>query len=207
MKFLKNKKVVLASGIILGIAAITSSALAAYIVTGGKKDGNTDVEPTEITIDNKVTDLTVDAPSNELLFQPETQVTKGRITTDKAGNLTVTIPLTITAQAQSNIPEMTVEVTVKQGTAVEEQYVALPTDIPNITSENFSLSGTEFKHNLKIPFKWGTKFGGDPATYFNTGAGKDTPISDVITEMNDFAESINGTVFTVTIDEAPAAAA
>ena len=207
MKFLKNKKVVLASGIILGIAAITSSALAAYIVTGGIKDGNTDVEPTEITIDNKVTDLTVGAPTNELLFQPETQVIEGRITTDKAGNLEVTIPLTITAQDQSFIPEMTVEVTVKEGTAVEQQYVALPEDIPNITSANFKGTKPTFTYNLEIAFGWGTKFGTDPATYFNTGGGKDKPISDVITEMNDFATSINGTVFIVTIDEAASAGA
>ena len=57
MKREKNKKIVLASTIVLGIAAITSSALAAYIITGGDNHYSGETNPTDVVIDNKVTSL------------------------------------------------------------------------------------------------------------------------------------------------------
>ena len=109
MKRNKNKKIVLASTIVLGIAAITSSALAAYIITGGATEGTADVNPSEVVIENKVVDLKVGAVSEELLFQPTTSVTEGAITTSGNGNLTVAIPLTVKAKDQQSIPDRVYE--------------------------------------------------------------------------------------------------
>lgn len=203
MKFLKNKKVVLASGIILGIAAITSSALAAYIVTGGKKDGSQTIDPSTIEIQNKITTLEVGAVSGTLLFEPDNPVSSGRVLTSTGdGNLTVTIPLTVTVSEKSYIPEMTVTVTESAGTAVTDGYVTVPT-IDNLTSDDFSGTKSPFTCNLGVNFGWGIEFDyGDPVTYYNTGNGSNIDASQVVKDMEAFATAVNATTFTVTIDAA-----
>lgn len=88
MKRNKNKKIVLASTIVLGIAAITSSALAAYIITGGATEGTADVKkPTGIDVTNNIVDLEVGEVSGELLFYPETTISDKDVTSDVKGKL------------------------------------------------------------------------------------------------------------------------
>ena len=87
MKRNKNKKIVLASTIVLGIAAITSSALAAYIITGGKTEGTANVkEPTEIDVKNNIVDLKVGEVSGQLLFYPEAIISDKVLKNDEVLN-------------------------------------------------------------------------------------------------------------------------
>lgn len=218
MKNRKNKKVVLASAIVLGITAITSSALAAYIITGGENSGTKNIDPSNIDIQNKVTSLTVAYIQGELLFQPLTAVTEGRVKTDKNGNLTVTVPLTMNAKEKKFIPDLKWEVTAT-GSAVSDNYVTVPEMETPIISGNWS-EGTpagqgkpegtyDFTYNLVLTFGFGSAFDGstDPAAYYNTGAGKDTEASAVVKALEAFATSVNATTFTVTINLADTAEA
>lgn len=208
MKFLKNKKVVLASGIILGIAAITSSALAAYIVTGGTKGGSETIYPSEITVENHVTNLTVKPISGTLLFEPR-DAASGRVSTKGGGNLTVNVPLEITADSKDYIDNMTATVTASEGsTVVSANYITLP-EVQTITKNDFDGSGTSWTYSLPLTFGFGSTFGNtDPATYYNEDEkGATVGINTVISTLEKFATAINATTFTVTIGEAPAAAA
>ena len=138
MKILKNKKVVLASAIILGISAITSSALAAYIITGGTTHGEGTIRPTQVVVKNNIVNLEVGTMNGELKFYPEELVKSGRvITTSDTGSLSVTFPLTMKANAEfekTDIPELKVTVTETSGSLVTDTYVVAPT-IENISSD------------------------------------------------------------------------
>ena len=211
MKRNKNKKIVLASTIVLGIAAITSSALAAYIITGGATKGTADVDPSPVVIDNKVVDLTVGVVSGELLFQPITPVTEGAITTSGNGNLTITIPLTVKAKDQQSIPNYNVAVTQQSGDVTDPEYIVLP-DATAVTSEDFTSGNPEsgFTYNLPLTWSWGSVFGGkDPASFYNSkivDTKDDFDVNDALTALNTFAEAVNATTFVVTITQVDAGA-
>ncbi len=211
MKRNKNKKIVLASTIVLGIAAITSSALAAYIITGGNAKGTADVKPSTVEIDNKVVDLTVGKVSGELLFQPTTPVTEGAITTSGNGNLTINIPLTVKAKDQQSIPNYSVAVTQKSGDVTTDEYIVLP-GATTVTSENFTSGNDEtgFTYNLPLTWSWGNAFGRtDPAAFYNAkivDTKDDFDVNDALTALNAFAKAVNATTFLVTITQVDAGA-
>ena len=211
MKRNKNKKIVLASTIVLGIAAITSSALAAYIITGGNAEGEANVKPSTVVIDNRVVDLTVGAVSGTLLFEPDEPVTEGAITTDGDGNLTISIPLTVKAKDQQSIPDYNVAVTQKGGDVTSANYIVLP-GATTITSEDFTSGNPEtgFTYNLPLTWSWGEAFGGtDPAAFYNPKIDDqegNVKVTDVLATLNEFAEAVNATTFVVTITQVDAGA-
>lgn len=209
MKRNKNKKIVLASTIVLGIAAITSSALAAYIITGGATEGSADVKPSRVEIDNKVVDLKVGVVSKELLFQPTTPVEEGAITTSGNGNLTINIPLTVKAKDQGSIPDYNVTVREEGKGVTTGEYIVLPGTI-KVTKDNFTFVNAEtgFTYNLPLTWSWGSAFGGsDPAEFYNPkikDTEDDVDVNDALTALNAFAEAVNGTTFVVTITQVDA---
>lgn len=211
MKRNKNKKIVLASTIVLGIAAITSSALAAYIITGGATEGTADVKPSTVVIDNKVVDLTVGTVSGTLLFEPDEPVTEGAITTDGDGNLTISIPLTVKAKDQQSIPNYNVAVTQEGGDVTSANYIVLP-GAATVTSEDFTSENAEtgFTYNLPLTWSWGSAFGGtDPAAFYNPkieDTKDDVDVNDALTALNAFAAAVNATTFVVTITQVDAGA-
>lgn len=212
MKRNKNKKIVLASMIVLGIAAITSSALAAYIITGGKNKGEANVDPSPVVIDNKVVDLTVGTVSEELLFQPTTAVTEGSITTSGNGNLTINIPLTVKAKDRDSIPNYEVAVRQEGGDVTSPiNYIKLP-ETTTVTKDKFTSGNAEtgFTYNLPLTWSWGSAFGEtnptDPANFYNSKIEEGTDVNDVLTALNAFAEEVNATTFVVTITQAEAGA-
>lgn len=210
MKRNKNKKIVLASTIVLGIAAITSSALAAYIVTGGATEDSANVKPSKIEIDNKVVDLSAGTVDGTLLFQPTTPVTEGAITTSGDGNLTVTIPLTVKAKDKESIPDYNVAVTQTGGDVASPiNYIALP-GTTTVTKDNFASGNAEtgFTYNLPLTWSWGEAFGGtDPAAFYNPKIEDETAnVTDVLATLNEFAEAVNATTFVVKITQVDAGA-
>ena len=212
MKLFKNKKVVLASAIVLGVAAVTSSALAAYIITGGTVEQNKTVNPTDVTVTNKVVNLTVGEQSEELKFMPKTVISGERLTTEAGdeGNLEISFLLTMDATDKEYIPDLKVTVT-PEGTAVGDGYVTLPpTDgVINVNHSFFEGTSGAFTYTLTLTWGWGEAFNlKDPCEYYNKDEeGKLVPIKDVGTQMEDFRDAINATTFNVAITEAPEAGA
>ena len=208
MKLFKNKKVVLASAIVLGVAAVTSSALAAYIITGGTVEQNKKVEPTDVTVTNKVVNLTVGDQSKALKFMPETVISGERLTTEAGdeGNLEISFLLTMDARDKEYIPDLKVTVTQTAGSAVEGGYVTLPpTDgVINIDHNSFGGTSGSFTYTLTLRWGWGEAFNlKDPCEYYNKDEeGKKVPIKDVGTQMETFRDAINATTFNVAINEA-----
>ncbi len=210
MKRNKNKKIVLASTIVLGIAAITSSALAAYIITGGKTEDSANVKPSKIEIDNKVVDLSAGTVSGTLLFEPDEPVNEGAITTNGDGNLTVTIPLTVKAKDKESIPDYNVAVTQTGGDVTSPiNYIGLP-ETTTVTKDNFTSGNDEtgFTYNLPLTWSWGEAFGGtDPADFYNPKIKDETAnVTDVLATLNAFAAAVNATTFVVTITQVDAGA-
>ena len=211
MKILKNKKVVLASAIILGISAITSSALAAYIITGGTKENSAEVKPSEVVVNNNVVDLTATIDvSDTLLFQPETPYTgSGALHSEGNGDLTVTLKLSVEASRAEALGVTTVTFSEKKRADVEYEgvlaeagdYVAFPSVGP-IASSSFKDENSDgtWEYSVNLKFGWGTVFGEkDPCTYYET-AGKSTNV--IATTMNAFAAAVNATTFEVNVSMA-----
>ena len=218
MKRDKNKKIVLASTIVLGIAAITSSALAAYIITGGVDRYEGTTNPTDVVIDNKITSLVCNETDLTLNFA-STKTTSGRVQDDNmvmigdaktevAPDFVVVLDLTMDANDKGYIPALSVTVTPsKEDTA---GYLVVPT-VENITSDDWKGESKPFTYKLTLTWKWGAAFGGvEPTKYFNEGgAGYSTPISDVVTTMEAFEKYVNGTAeggsdalkYTIVIDQ------
>ena len=197
MKRNKNKKIVLASTIVLGIAAITSSALAAYIITGGATKGTADVqEPTEIDVKNNIVDLQVGEVSGELLFYPEAIISDKDVTSDVKGNLTITLPLSIEAGSEALINGKTIKLTVTEkgsGTLVSGNYVTVPLakDIAGSTLTDED-SNNIYETTATLKWGWGTTFGSkDPATYCNEQiAGGSMSASQANTLLQDFKTAV-----------------
>lgn len=216
MKRDKNKKIVLASTIVLGIAAITSSALAAYIITGGVDRYEGTTNPTDVVIDNRVTSLKC-AETDLALNFASTETTSGRVQDDNMvmvgeeetklpPDFVVVLDLTMEAEQKVYIPELSVTVTPsKEDTA---GYLVVPT-VPNITVDDWGET-KPFTYKLTLTWKWGAAFGGvEPTEYFNEGAGSSTLIKDVLTTMEAFRDYVNGTAgngsdalkYTIVIDQ------
>lgn len=218
MKRDKNKKIVLASTIVLGIAAITSSALAAYIITGGDNHYETTSDPTDVLIDNRVTSLDCNPTDVELNFastktstgrvRDDNMVMVGDVKTEVAPDFVVVLDLTMDANDKGYIPALSVTVTPsKEDTA---GYLVVPT-VENITSADWNGESKPFTYKLTLTWSWGKAFGNtEPTKYFNEGgAGYSTPISDVVTTMEAFKKYVNGTAedgsdalkYTIVIDQ------
>ena len=218
MKRDKNKKIVLASTIVLGIAAITSSALAAYIITGGVDRYEGTTNPTDVVIYNRVTslkcaetDLTLNFASTKTIsgrVQDDNMVMVGEEETELPPDFEVVLDLTMNASDKGYIPALSVTVTPsKEDTA---GYLVVPA-VGNITSANWTGDAEPFTYKLTLTWKWGAAFGGvEPTKYFNEGgAGYSTPISDVVTTMEAFKKYVNGTAedgsdalkYTIVIDQ------
>ena len=134
MKNRKNKKVVLASAIVLGITAITSSALAAYIITGGDLTGEGKVTNIPVQVDNQVADLQDPVVNGSLKFYPAEQITGGKYVNTKEediGSLSITVDLTVKASKKSAIKDMTVTITAANTDAITEGFILLPATMKN----------------------------------------------------------------------------
>lgn len=206
MKRDKNKKIVLASTIVLGIAAITSSALAAYIITGGDNNDEKSVDPADVKIENRVTSLEVAFKDNDntLNFTSETGTGTAVYDDGKDGkpDFTVTLTLKMTAQDKTYIPDLSV--TVGDGGSGSTNYVALPNAM-TITDENVSpaWSGSvpTFTMDVTLTWAWSSSFTGGPTVYYSTGAGAAKNPSVIAQEMETFKNTINSTTYTITITD------
>lgn len=216
MKLFKNKKVVLASAIVLGVAAVTSSALAAYIITGGIKERTGTIDPSPVEVDNKVLDLTVGPITDELIFRPVEEVATGTITSEGGGKLSVTIPLILTADEKKlSTLQFTIQVTEentgdKKASDATENFVTLPEDGAQFTktATDLGFGSADLDGELELAWGWGTKFDNtDPCSYYNEGAGADDDIGDIVTTMKAFETAVNGATFKVTISVADAPSA
>lgn len=216
MKLFKNKKVVLASAIVLGVAAVTSSALAAYIITGGNKEGKGTIDPSLVEVENNVVDLTVGPITDELIFRPADQVTNKTVTSEGGGSLSVTIPLTLTAdESKLSTLKFTIQVTeentgTKNASDATENFVTLPGDGLAMvkTATDLGFGSADLDGELELVWGRGTKFGNtDPCSYYNEGAGADDDIDDIVTTMEAFETAVNGATFKVTISVADAPSA
>ena len=200
MKRNKNKKIVLASTIVLGIAAITSSALAAYIITGGATEGTADVKkPTGIEVTNNIVDLEVGEVNGQLLFYPEATISDKDVTSDVKGNLTITLSLSIEAGSKNlmNGKNIKLSVTEKEtGTLVDagdRNYVTVPADQ---VIEGSSLTDDDgnniYETSATLKWGWGATFGSkDPATYCNDEiAGGRMTASEANTLLQDFKTAV-----------------
>ena len=195
MKRDKNKKIVLASTIVLGIAAITSSALAAYIITGGVNEKTGEANTTTVSITNKVTNLSIVSTDATLNFASP-KVETGRVQDDGLSGeqkLHAEFGLKMESAARANIPTLNIKIT-----ASEEDpgnYLKIP-EVSAITQDAWSDNGDgTFSYTLELDWKFGTAFGGmSPTEYFNNDpAGKGKDISEVVSTMNGFAAYVNGT--------------
>ncbi len=209
MKKNKNKKIVLASTIVLGLAAITSSALAAYIITGGENTRDQTVNPDDVAVDNKVTDLTIGEDS-ELKLNFASAKTEGDVNLVEDGengkpDLTVTLKLNMEASKKEYIPTLYVTVTAEDGDNDSTQYVALPaqqTITYNNESPAWNSTVSPFTMDLTLTWSWGTLFGnGSPTDYYNTGAGSSKDKSTIAKEMEKFRDVMNATTYKVTITD------
>lgn len=211
MKRNKNKKIVLASTIVLGIAAITSSALAAYIITGGTTKGEANVQkPAGIEVTNNIVDLQVGKVSGQLLFYPEETISDEDVTSDVEGNLTITLSLSIEAGSKTlmNGKNIKLSVTEKEkGTLVDagdRNYVTVPADQ---VIEGSSLTDDDgnniYETTATLKWGWGTTFGSkDPATYCNDEiAGGSMTASEANTLLQDFKTAVTACPgFTISIN-------
>ena len=210
MKRNKNKKIVLASTIVLGIAAITSSALAAYIITGGATEGTADVKkPTEIDVTNNIVDLEVDEVSGELLFYPETTISDKDVTSDVKGNLTITLSLSIEAGSKNLMSGKNIKLSVTEkegGTLVSGNYVTVPVAEDIAGSSLTDNDGDNiYETTATLKWGWGTAFGNDgddPATYCNDEiAGGRMTASEANTLLQNFKTAVAACPgFTISID-------
>lgn len=202
MKILKNQKFVLTAAILLGVAAVSSSAVAAYVITGGNQNGSADLDPSEIVIDNKTANLEITETDVSLLFQPETAVSSGRLQTTGNGDLTAVLTLTFDSQTKEVIPDLDVTIETEDGVndAVTKGYIVNPQDV-SLTSENFEGSAGNWTYTLNLKWSWGAKFGEkDPCTYYNEGgAGSEIDNSAMNNELTAFKTAVASTTFTVNI--------
>lgn len=202
MKILKNQKFVLTAAILLGVAAVSSSAVAAYVITGGTQSGSADLDPSDIGIVNNTANLKITETDTKLLFQPTQRVTSGRLQTEEDGDLTVVLDLTFDSQTQAVIPALDVTIETEDGVndAVTKGYIVNPANV-SLTSADFKGDAGSWKHTVTLTWKWGDKFGNtDPCAYYNEGgAGQSIDNSTMNSELEAFKTAIAATTFTVNI--------
>lgn len=204
MKILKNQKFVLTAAILLGVAAVSSSAVAAYVITGGQQSGSADLDPSDIVIENKIANLDVDPTDTDLLFQPLSAVSTGRLQSTGNGDLTAELTLTFDSETKEAIPDLEVTIETKDGTndAVTKGYIVNPENVPlTLTYNDFGGSTGNYTYTLTLTWSWGAEFGNtDPCTYYNTGGdGHGTDDSTMVSKLNDFKTAVGKTSFTVNI--------
>lgn len=207
MKILKNQKFVLTAAILLGVAAVSSSAVAAYVITGGNQSGSADLGPSEIEIINKTANLEVSTKEGTLLFQPLTAVSSGRLQSTGNGDLTAVITLTFDSETKEVIPDLNVTIEAKNGTddAVTKGYIVNPEGV-SLTSDRFDGTSGSWTCDLTLEWSWGTKFGKtDPCAYYNSGDGSAIENATMLSELNEFKTAVAATTFTVNIAPAPKA--
>ena len=201
MKILKNQKFVLTAAILLGVAAVSSSAVAAYVITGGQQSGSVSLDPTEIGIVNNTANLDITETDTRLLFQPVQRVTSGRLQTEEDGDLTVVLDLTFDSQTQAVIPDLEVTIETGDGTndAVTKNYIVNPETV-SLTSEDFTGGAANWTHKLTLTWSWGSMFDNtDPCTYYNTRGGSSKNDTTMDSELNAFKTAVAATTFTVNI--------
>ena len=201
MKILKNQKFVLTAAILLGVAAVSSSAVAAYVITGGQQSGSANLDPSDIEIVNNTANLEVSAKDSTLLFQPETAVSSGRLQSTGNGDLTAVITLTFDSETKEVIPALDVTIQAKNGTddAVTKGYIVNPGNV-SLTYSDFTGSEGSWTHDVTLTWEWGAKFENtDPCTYYNTGDGSATEDATMLTELEAFKTAVANTTFTVNI--------
>lgn len=201
MKILKNQKFVLTAAILLGVAAVSSSAVAAYVITGGQQSGSANLDPSDIEIVNNTANLEVNAKDSTLLFQPKTAVSSGRLQSTGNGDLTAVITLTFDSETKEVIPALDVTIQAKNGTddAVTKGYIVNPEN-GSLTYSDFTGSAGSWTHDVTLTWEWGDKFENtDPCTYYNTGHGSATEDATMLTELEAFKTAVANTTFTVSI--------
>ena len=204
MKILKNQKFVLTAAILLGVAAVSSSAVAAYVITGGQQSGSANLDPSDIEIVNNTANLEVTAKDSTLKFQPLTPVSSGRLQSTDNGDLTAVITLTFDSDTKEVIPALDVTIEAKNGTddAVTKGYIVNPEGV-SLTSANFDGIPGSWTYDLTLTWDWGAKFGGgDPCKYYNSGAGSAIENATMLAELEDFKTAVAATTFTVNIAKA-----
>lgn len=202
MKILKNQKFVLTAAILLGVAAVSSSAVAAYVITGGQQSGSANLDPSDIDIVNNTANLEVSATDDTLLFQPLAPVSSGRLQSTGNGDLTAVITLTFDSNTQAVIPALDVTVAAKNGTddAVTKGYIVNPKNV-SLTYDDFEGSEGSWTYDLTLEWSWGAEFGNtDPCAYYNSGAGSATEEATMLAELEDFKTAVANTTFTVSIE-------
>ena len=201
MKILKNQKFVLTAAILLGVAAVSSSAVAAYVITGGNQSGSANLGPSEIEIINKTANLEVSTTDGTLLFQPLEAVSSGRLQSTGNGDLTAVITLTFDSETKEVIPALDVTIEAKNGTddAVTKGYIVNPKGV-SLTSDNFEGTSGSWTYDLTLNWSWGTEFGKtDPCAYYNSGDGSGIENATMLSELNEFKTAVAATTFTVNI--------
>ena len=203
MKILKNQKFVLTAAILLGVVAVSSSAVAAYVITGGQQSGSANLDPSDIEIVNNTANLEVTAKDSTLKFQPLTPVSSGRLQSTDNGDLTAVITLTFDSDTKEVIPALDVTIQAKNGTddddAVTKGYIVNPEN-KSLTYNDFKGSEGSWTYDLELIWKWGAEFEGvDPCAYYNSGDGSATEDATMLAELEDFKTAVANTTFTVSI--------
>lgn len=201
MKILKNQKFVLTAAILLGVAAVSSSAVAAYVITGGNQSGSADLNLSDIVIENKTANLEITETDTDLLFQPESAVPTGKLQSTGNGDLTAVLTLTFDSQTKEVIPALDVTIETEDGTndAVTKGYIVNPENV-SLTSADFTGDPGSWTKTLTLTWSWGAQFGKtDPCTYYNTGAGSSKDNTTMESELNAFKTAVASTTFTVNI--------
>lgn len=201
MKILKNQKFVLTAAILLGVAAVSSSAVAAYVITGGNQSGSADLDPSDIVIENKTANLNITKTDATLLFQPESAVSTGKLQSTGNGDLIAELTLTFDSETKEVIPDLEVTIEAGDGTndAVTKNYIVNPGPV-SLTSADFTGTNRNWTHKLTLTWSWGSMFDNDdPCTYYNTGAGSSKDNSTMESELNAFKTAVASTTFTVNI--------
>lgn len=219
MKLFKNKKVVLASAIILGVSAITSSALAAYIITGGNRTVTKTVTPEGIDIDNRVVTLSAELTESTLNFEPvhAEGFDHGYVKCD-GGDLSVTVNLEVVASKFDALGVTMLTVT-DNSDASSKEYIVNPEatvlaatkgdtgqNYWTVKSTNSETNETTYTCSVVLTWTRGSFFGNStdgPCAHYK----EEKNSSKIVTEMEAFEKSIESTIFTITItmDEAASA--
>ena len=201
MKILKNQKFVLTAAILLGVAAVSSSAVAAYVITGGQQSGSATLDPSDIEIVNNTANLKVEAKDKILLFQPKAAVSSGRLQSTGSGDLTAVITLTFDSETKEVIPalDVTIEAKNSPNDAVTKGYIVNPGN-RSLTYNDFEGSEGSWTYDLTLEWSWGAEFGNtDPCAYYNSEAGTATEDDIMLAELEDFKTAVAATTFTVNI--------
>ncbi len=197
----------------LGLATITGTALATYVITGGTKNKElTTGKPTEVLIENKVLNLEASFKGglNTLSFEPTDADTEGRVTSTGGGNMTLTLVLKVVVENLDYLKSIKITTAVNQTTTDIETYVNTP-DILTLSPESNSKwadgvwteqAEGEFIKEVTLEWTWNeTTFDGVAPCLYYDGAGSSVEIDDVVTTMDAFKTAVaNVSSYTINIE-------